>query len=75
MRSIIVVLAALAVVRAGAANSILHCGANQQLCGDVCISKAQVCHVTPTRRACNPATQKQCGSVCIPRGSVCHAPR
>jgi hypothetical protein len=73
MRSLIVALAALAVVRAGGGDAIPHCGPNQQFCKGACISRAQVCHVSPPRRACNPATEKPCGSVCIPRGSVCHA--
>jgi hypothetical protein len=75
MRSLIVALAALAVVRAGGGAGVLHCGPSQQLCNDACISRAQVCHVTPPRRACNPATAKPCGSICIPRGAVCHAAR
>ncbi len=41
-------------------------------CGNTCIAKGKVCHVTPPKPDCKKG--KLCGNTCIKATDVCHKP-
>ena len=73
MRSIALAVAlSLALVPAGAfAKAPPQCKTGV-VCGDTCIAKGKVCHVTPAPKQCNKG--KPCGNTCIAKDKICHKP-
>jgi hypothetical protein len=74
MRRFILAAAAALVFASGAgAASSPHCSANSQPCGNTCIAKGKVCHITPPQHpVCKPGVSKPCGQTCIALNKTCH---
>jgi len=73
MRSfVIAAVAALAFASSAAAHDWTlqapHCTTGVS-CGNTCIAKGKVCHVTPAPHC---STGVPCGHTCIAKGKVCH---
>lgn len=70
MRSIIIAAVA-ALAFASAAQAAPNCKTGVA-CGNTCIAKGKVCHVTPPKPNCTKG--KLCGKACIKATDVCHKP-
>jgi hypothetical protein len=46
-----------------------HC-ATGVACGNTCIAKGKVCHITPPKPHCT--TGVPCGTTCVAKGKACH---
>jgi len=73
MRRLSMILAlAAGVAVAGSAYAAPNCKTGVA-CGNTCIAKGKVCHVTPPKVP-NCKTGKLCGNSCIKKTDVCHKP-